>query len=119
MDIFDQISREAQKAGEFIVEKATVAKDFTVATWNAAEARNRIEKLYTAIGKAMYKAHITEADTAEEIEGYMAEITALKATLKETEEERQALRNRKVCHVCDKAVSKEAAFCPHCGAQLK
>lgn len=119
MDIFDQISREAQKAGEFIVEKATVAKDFTVATWNAAEIRNRIEKLYTAIGKAMYKAHSSEADTADEINGYMEEITALKATLKEKEEERQALRSRKLCPVCDKPISKDAAFCPHCGAQVK
>ncbi len=119
MDIFDQISREAQKAGEFIVEKATVAKDFTVATWNAAELRNRIEKLYKAIGKAVYAAHTTEVENAEEIEGYIEEINTLKAALKEKEEVRQEIRNRKLCPACDKAISKESSYCPHCGTQVK
>lgn len=119
MDIFDQISREAQKAGEFIVEKATVAKNYTVATWNAAELRNRIEKCYKAIGKAVYDAHATEVENAEEIEGYIEEIAALKVALKEKEEVRQGALNRKTCPACDKAISKESVFCPHCGTQVK
>ena len=81
MDIFDQISQEAQKAGEFIVEKAGVVKDYTVATWNAAELRNKINALYKAIGKAVYKAHTEEIDTAEEINGYIEELTVLKEAL--------------------------------------
>lgn len=119
MDIFDQISREAQKAGEFIVEKATVAKDYTVATWNAAELRNRIEKLYKTIGKAVYDAHHKGADNGAEIDACMEEITALKATLKEKEDERQSLFNRKICPACDKPISKESSYCPHCGTQVK
>lgn len=119
MDIFDQISKEAQKAGEFIVEKATIAKDFTVATWNSAEIRNRIEKLYKAIGKAVYAAHTTEAENAEEIEGYIEEINALKIALKEKEEVRQGICNRKTCPACDKAINKDSVYCPHCGVQVK
>lgn len=119
MDIFDQISREAQKAGEFLVEKATVAKDFTVATWNAAEIRNRIEKLYKAIGKAVYAARTEGTENSEEIANYVEEIATLKAALKEKEEVRQGLRNRKVCPACDKTIGKDSVFCPHCGVQVK
>lgn len=119
MDILDQISREAQKAGEFIVEKAGVVKDYTVATWNAAELKNKINALYSAIGKAVYKAHTEEIDTAEEINGYIEELTALKEALSEKEAERQLLTNQKTCLTCGKAVSKKNAFCPHCGANLQ
>ena len=119
MDIFDQISREAQKAGEFIAEKAVAAKNYTVATWNAAELRNRIEKLYKAIGKAVYDAHHGGEDKAAEIDSYMEEITVLKETLKEKEEVRQEVFNRKLCPACDKAISKDDTFCPHCGVQVK
>ncbi len=119
MDFFDQISQEVQKAGEFLVEKATVAKDYTVATWNAAELKNKINGLYKAIGVAVYKAHTEETDTAEEINGYIAEIDALKAALLEKEEIRTDLKNQKACPVCMKGVAKNSAYCPHCGAKME
>lgn len=119
MDLFDQISQEMQKAGEFIAEKATVAKDYTVATWNAAELRNKINNLYKAIGQAVYKAHKEDADTAEEINGYIEEIAALEAALAEKEEIRHDLKNQKACPSCKKGVAKDNSFCPHCGANLK
>ncbi len=119
MDIFEQITQEAKKAGEFITEKAVIVKDYTVATWDAAEIRNRIEGLYKSIGKAMYLAHTTEADTAEEIDGYINELIALHEALKEKEAERQAIRNRKLCPACDKPIEKGHVFCPHCGTQIK
>ena len=119
MDILDQISREAQKAGEFIAEKAGMVKDYTVATWNAAELKNKINVLYKEIGKAVYKAHTEEIDTAEEINGYIEELIILKNALKEKQEERNQLTNQKTCPACKKAVSKKDAFCSYCGANLK
>lgn len=119
MDILDQISKEAYKAGEFIVEKAVLAKDYTVATWNTAEMRAEIEEHYKAIGKAMYKAHATEADTAEEINAHIVALELLFAQLHNKEEERQALRHRKLCPACDKPIAKSNTYCPHCGTQVK
>lgn len=118
MDFFDQISYEAQKAGEYIAEKAAKAKDFTVATWNAAELRNEIEKHYKAIGMCVYNAHTTEADTAEEIEQHVATITALYEELREKETTRQAIRNRVPCPACNKPIAKNIAYCPHCGTKV-
>jgi len=118
MDLFDQISQEVQKAGEFLVEKATVAKDYTVATWNAAEIRNKINSLYKDIGKAVYAAHTQQADNSEEINGYIDRINALKAALQEKEEIRQDLKNQKACPACKKGVNKGSAYCPHCGAKI-
>ena len=115
MDFLDQLTLEAKKAGDFIVEKANIAKDYTVATWNAAELRSKIEQLYKAIGKAVYTAHTTEADTAEEINEYIESLSALQAALEEKEETKQALRNQKYCSSCGKGVKKDHSFCPHCG----
>ncbi len=119
MDFLDQLSQEAKKAGDFIVKKANIAKDYTIATWSAAELRNKIDSLYKKIGKAVYMAHTTEEDTAEEINQYIDEIAELKAALQEKEETKQALRNQKTCPACGKGVGKDHSFCPHCGNEVK
>ncbi len=119
MDILDQITLEAKKAGDFLVDKATKAKDYTVATWNVAEIRTKIDQLYKEIGKAVYNAHTTEADTAEEINQYVEEISALKEAMQEKEETKQAIRNQKTCPGCGKGVGKDHSFCPYCGCEVK
>ncbi len=119
MDILDQITLEAKKASDFLVDKATKAKDYTVASWNVAELRNKIDLLYKKIGKAVYAAHTTEADTAEEINQYIEEIAALKEAMQEKEETKQAIRNQKTCPACGKGVGKDHSFCPHCGNEVK
>lgn len=92
-DIIDQISKGAEATGEFLAEKAVLAKEFTVLSGEITQLKYRITALYKQSGIALYKAHSTEADTAEEIEGYMAELTLLHQQLKEKQAARQALRN--------------------------
>lgn len=119
MDILDQLSREACKAGEYVVKKAHIAKDYTVATWTTAELRAEIEEHYKHIGRLIYQAHTKEIDTAEEVEARVALLEELYQRLREKEEERQVLRHRKLCSACDKPIAKDHAFCPHCGAKVK
>ena len=91
--ILDQISKGAVATGEFLAEKAVLAKEFTVLSGEITQLKYRITTLYKQAGKALYKAHSTETDTAGEIEGYMAELTLLHQQLKEKQAARQALRN--------------------------
>lgn len=119
MDLFEQISKEAQKCGDFIAEKATQVKDYTVATWTAAELRNQIDALYKTIGQAVWRAHTTGEDTAEEIEANLEELSALQDALREKEVEKQALKNKKLCPSCNRAIAKDHAYCPHCGASIQ
>lgn len=93
-DIFDQISKGAEAAGEFIVDKAVLAKDYTVLSGEIVQLRNRINNLYKSAGKALYLAHSAEAENAAEIEGYMVELSQLHQTLQEKEEARKALQNK-------------------------
>ena len=118
MDILDQLANEAKKAGEFMAEKAVFVKDYAVNTWSVAELRNKINELYKAIGKAVYKAETTEADTAEEINGYIEELNELCAALAEKEEEKEKLTGKKRCPACGKTSDKKAAFCSSCGSNL-
>lgn len=90
-EILDQISKNAKIAGEFIAEKAILAKDYTVLSGEITQLRSRINSLYKTIGKAMYAAHTTEADTAEEIEQHLAELDVLHQSLLEKEQQRKHL----------------------------
>ena len=103
----------------FVIKKAGQAKDFTVASWNAAETRAEIDEHYKRIGELVFKAHTTEADTGEEIEAHVAALEELLEKLNTTEEERRNIYNRKRCPQCNKPIAKSNAFCPHCGASVK
>ncbi|MBQ3085571.1 MAG: zinc ribbon domain-containing protein [Clostridia bacterium] len=119
MDIFDKISGTAQKAGSYIAEKAVLAKDYSVASWNVAELRNQIEKHYKAIGELTYRAKQLNKDCTRAVNGHLAELEALHNALQQKEAERQALLNKDLCPACGKAVDRDHAFCPHCGAKME
>ena len=119
MDIFEKIGQEAQKAGAFLVDKATVAKDYTVASWNAMELKNKINELYKSIGIAVYNGHINGEDPAQKVHELIEQIHVLKETLKEKEAVRRSIENRKVCPDCNKNISKDHSFCPHCGKKAE
>lgn len=119
MDIFDYVSKEAYKAGEFVVKKAVLAKDYTVATWNAAEMRAEIDEHYKAIGKLIYEGQTTEKDTSQEVEAHVQALEKLFSKLHDKEEERQSMRHRKLCPDCEKPIAKSVSYCPHCGAKVK
>ena len=92
-EILDQVTKSAKVAGEFITEKAILAKDYTVLTGEITTLRTRINSLYKELGKAVYTAHATEMDNAAQIDDYLCELDAKLAELAEKEQQRKALNN--------------------------
>lgn len=90
-EILDQVSKGAKVAGEFITEKAILAKDFTVLTGEITSLKNRINSLYKELGKAVYAAHNGGMDTAAQIDDYLTELDAKLAEVAEKEQQREAL----------------------------
>ena len=119
MDILDKLSETAQKAGSYIAEKAILAKEYSVASWNVAELHNKIDKHYKAIGELTFRAKQQNKDCSRLIAPYLNELEKLHATLQQKEAERQFLLNKDQCPNCEKPIDKDNVFCPHCGAQLK
>ncbi|MBQ7090036.1 MAG: zinc ribbon domain-containing protein [Clostridia bacterium] len=119
MDFFDKFVDTAEKAGAFIADKAVLAKDYSVASWNVADLRNQIEKHYKAIGELTYRAKQQNKDCTRAVASHLEELEKLHAALQQKEAERDQLLNKQPCPACGKTVDKESAFCPHCGAQMK
>ncbi len=90
-EILDQISKGAKVAGEFITEKAILAKDYTVLTGEITTLRNRINTLYKLLGKAVYAAHATATDNAAQIDDYLNELDAKLEELADKEQQRNSL----------------------------
>ncbi len=119
MDFFDKFVSTAEKAGNFIADKAVLAKDYSVASWNVADLRNQIERHYKTIGELTYRAKQQHKDCTRAIAPHLEALETLHAALQEKENERQLLLNKESCPSCFKAVDKENTFCPHCGAKMK
>lgn len=93
-EILDQISKGAKMAGEFITEKAVMAKDYTVLTGEITSLRSNINTLYKSLGKAVYAAHATEMDNAAQIDDYLSELDAKLAELASKEQQRDSLNKQ-------------------------
>ena len=93
-EILDQVSKNAKIAGEYITEKAILAKDYTVLTGEITSLRNRINTLYKLLGKAVYAAHSGGIDNAAQIDDYLTELDAKLAEVAEKEQQRNALKER-------------------------
>ena len=90
-EILDQVTKSAKVAGEFITEKAILAKDYTVLTGEITALRTRISSLYKDLGKAVYAAHADGMDNAAQIDDYLCELDAKLAEVAEKEQQRNAL----------------------------
>jgi hypothetical protein len=92
-DILNRISKGAAEAGEFIMDKAVDAKDYTVLSAEITKINARINALYKLAGKAMYEAHTSGAENAGKVEEYMAELALLHSEKEAKLAARQAIGN--------------------------
>ena len=115
MGFLDQLSKSATEAGEYLTEKAVLAKDYAMATMDISEAKSRINSIYKELGKMVYNANRKQIDSSADMERLMAELDQLKAAITEKEK----VRNRALCPACDESIDASSCFCPHCGAKIK
>ena len=118
MDFFDKLTKKATETYKGAAEKTgKLAKEAKLKI-KINENKSKINDLYQEIGKKVYQKHASNEEVCvkKEIEEECAQIDILSSEIDEYHKQIKELSNEKVCENCKETISKEAKFCPKCGA---
>lgn len=113
MDFFEKLSDTAFALGKEVSDKARDVGSFAKLQYEIRTREGYLNELYADLGKKYYEEHKDDEN---------ADFTEIDGLLKELEEMREKLMERKgtdKCPKCGNYVPKDADYCSKCGEQLK
>ncbi|WP_308638394.1 zinc ribbon domain-containing protein [Paenibacillus silvisoli] len=115
MSFFDKVKQGASEAAK----KAQQTVEITKLKAQISGKEKEIDKVYTAIGAAVFRAHQAhDMSLAEqEVTTCCTQVDELHDEIGQLEERIKMIRFEKTC-TCGKVVPLDARFCPDCGAGL-
>ena len=123
--IWDKICAGASRAGEFATKTAENAGEKAKDVVNTSKINLKIfdlttdiDILYKEVGKLIYAAHTNEESSTEELE---ARLLTIDEKMREIEDLKACLENRKnekVCENCGKRNDADSIYCAACGERL-
>lgn len=118
MDFFDKLGKKANETYKATMEKANSLSEEIKIKGKMTEAKEKIEKIYTEIGKFVYSELKEGRDASrEEVTAKCEEINQLNDELSKLEADLLATRNKKKCTSCGVEIDIKAEFCPKCGKE--
>lgn len=114
-DLGKHISKYTQKAVEKTGNLVETAKINTQITGEEKE----IDKLYRKIGETIYrKCSAGTLIPDESLRATIEEITKHKEQAAEYKKNLADVRGMRICPSCQELISRDVAYCPHCGAPV-
>lgn len=119
MEFFDKLTKKATETYKGAAEKTGKLAKETKLRLKINENKSKINDLYEEIGKKIYIQHKEHEDICakNEIEDELAKIDILANEIEMYNREILELSNQKECIECKEKLSKDAKFCPKCGAK--
>ena len=119
MGFFDNLSKKATETYKNTTDKTNrMAREMKLKSY-IGENKNKIERIYTEIGRKVHEKHI-EGKT-DEIEAYIKpeldEIAQVTRKIENMNTEIRAINNLKLCDNCFAEINLDSKFCPKCGAK--
>ena len=109
MDILDEVIDTAQKAGSFIYDKTGVAVSYVSLEYKKSVLRNKLNSLYTVLGKLTYRSEVLGKDIGDKKEQVISKIKELSSELSEISKEMAKFQN--VCPSCGKTNFPSSEYC--------
>ncbi len=117
--IIDDVKENAMAAAAIVSKKAAEIYDTSKHRISAETIKRSIGKKLIELGKLTYKATTKDVDLSGEIAKVVEEITELKQNLAIVNAHIAAIKNQKICPVCENKVTKQSAFCNICGHKFE
>lgn len=119
MGFFDDLSKKATETYKNTTDKTSkMAREMRLKSY-IGENKNKIEKVYTVIGRKVYEKHVEgKIDEIDEyIKPELDEIAQIARKIENMNTEIRAINNLKLCEKCAAEIGLDAKFCPKCGAK--
>ena len=119
MEFFDKLTKKATETYKGAAEKTGKIAKETKLRLKINENKSKINDLYEEIGKKVYQKHKEHGDVCvkNDIEDQLTKIDILANEIEMYNREILELSDQKECVECKEKLSKDAKFCPKCGAK--
>lgn len=115
-EFFDELGETITRTAKELGERAEMLYE-TQRIRNKLSGEDRIiDKIMADLGNLIYKRYSNGEAVDEELGALCEEIDQHMRKIAEYKEAMANLKGQKICPACQKAVDKEVAFCPFCGA---
>lgn len=119
MGFFDNLSKKATETYKNTTDKTNkMAREMKLKSY-IGENKNRIERVYTVIGRKVYEKHVEGkvGEIDEYIKPEIEEIEEIARKIENMNNEIRTINNIKLCEKCASEISLDSKFCPKCGAK--
>lgn len=119
MGFFDKIGKKATEMYQEAKDKTTQLSNEIKLKSKLADEKDKIDNLYEALGKIIYKEFIENGDNfSNETANKCREITASKEVVDDINKELMALKDMITCSKCGESIQKDSDFCSKCGTAV-
>ena len=119
MGFFDNLSKKATETYKNTTDKTNkMAREMKLKSY-INENKNKIERIYTEIGRKVYEKHVEGkiGEIEAHIKPELDEIAEVTRKIENMNSEIRAINNLKLCEKCFAEIGLDSKFCPKCGAK--
>lgn len=117
MAFLDNFGKKVSEAAQAAAKKSGELVEITKINMNISSEEDKMQKLYTEMGKIIYKKYCSTDEVAEEFIEMCNTIKSHEENITNLKQKVYDIKNVKLCTECGAELEKTAAFCPKCGSK--
>lgn len=118
MSTMDAVMKKLSTAAKTVTQKTGEFVELTKLNLNVSNEEDKLEKIYSEIGKMVYGSYSAGQEVSDEIQKLCESVDDEEAKIRIIKRKIAELKQTSFCKVCGVNVKKDALFCPNCGLRL-
>lgn len=118
MGYFDEVINRTKSVAEVVGKKSAEAIEISKKKIELVDCNNKLNKAYSVLGKLQYENILGNVASESQVQYAVDEIEKFYNKVKTLEDEIRNFQTVRKCQNCGAEVSRDGAFCSHCGATI-
>jgi len=119
MSIWDDIGKKVSQGTKILSQKSSEVFEVTKVKLDIAAEKDRINKLYEEIGKAVYENYKAGNPKSPDVTDKCQLIDEIEYKIKKLNQKTVHLKGGSICRDCGEIVNATQQYCHHCGRKLE
>lgn len=117
MAFLENLGKKVGEAAQAAAKKSGELVEITKLNVNIGSEEDKIQKLYTQIGKTIFEKYSKEGTVDSDVQQSCEEIKVHEQNIKALKEKIMEVKNIKLCISCGTEMERTQIFCSKCGAK--
>lgn len=117
MSIFDNIGKKVSETAKTAAKRSGDIVEATKLNISIATEEDKIKRVYSEIGKVIYKSYAAGEEVPQSVKEYCDKIKSIEKNIEDMKQKILELRDVKACPECKTELHVDMAYCHKCGAK--